>query len=297
MEEKIKQEDRMQDGGVQGELPQKEHGYYISKKPVPDAKQTRKLRGISSSTLKLIAVISMVIDHTAAGVLGRLLSARGIGDLDVNDFAAVNLWIEQNMTLFTAYNIMRMIGRIAFPIYCFLLIEGFERTRSRTKYALRLLLFAAISELPFDLMFNGQLLEFGYQNVFFTLFFGVVVMMGFQWVQEHMSSKLVQMLLCAVVAVAGMGAAQLVYTDYAAIGVLCIIVMYLFRKKKINQILAGCVVFCWEITAPLAFVPVAFYNGKRGWKLKYFFYLVYPVHLLLLYLLCMGLGIAAYAPM
>ena len=57
MEEKIKQDDRMQDGGVQGEMPQKEHGYYIGKKPVPDAKQTRKLRGISGSTLKLIAEI------------------------------------------------------------------------------------------------------------------------------------------------------------------------------------------------------------------------------------------------
>ncbi len=261
------------------------------------AAQTRKLRGISGSTLKLIAVITMIIDHVAAGILIRYLFRNGIHDLDINNMSAVNQWMDQNAALYSTYNVMRLIGRIAFPIYCFLLVQGFEYTHNRLKYAARLLMFAAISEIPFDLLFKGQILEFGYQNVFFTLFFGLAVMMGLRWVEENLGGRMFTPLLYLIVIAAGMAAAQLAKTDYAAIGVLCIVVTYLFRKKKIWQIVSGCIVFSWELTAPLAYIPIAFYNGKRGWKLKYFFYLVYPVHLFVLYLICMGLGIDSYPAM
>lgn len=261
------------------------------------AAQTRKLRGISGSTLKLIAVITMIIDHVAAGILIRYLFRNGIHDLDINNMSAVNQWMDQNAALFSTYNAMRLIGRIAFPIYCFLLVQGFEYTHNRLKYAARLLMFAAISEIPFDLLFKGQILEFGYQNVFFTLFFGLAVMMGLRWVEENLGGRMFTPLLYLIVIAAGMAAAQLAKTDYAAIGILCIVVTYLFRKKKIWQIVSGCIVFSWELTAPLAYIPIAFYNGKRGWKLKYFFYLVYPVHLFVLYLICMGLGIDSYPAM
>ena len=268
-----------------------------TKQPLTAQARKGKLRGFSGSTLKLIAVITMIIDHTAAGVLGRYLFMSGIGSLDINNMAVSDQWMDQNAALYGAYNIMRMIGRIAFPIYCFLLVQGFEYTHNRLKYAARLLLFAAISELPFDLLFKGQILEFSYQNVFFTLFFGLAVMMGLRWIEENLGGRMFTPLLYLIVIAAGMAAAQLAKTDYAAIGVLCIVVTYLFRKKKIWQIVSGCIVFSWELTAPLAYIPIAFYNGKRGWKLKYFFYLVYPVHLLLLYLLCMGLGVASYPAM
>lgn len=275
MEEKLSQEVNMQ-------------------KDVP----ARAKRGISGSTLKIIAVVSMVIDHTAAGILGRFLYSSGLGSLDAGNLSQVQEWLAGNAQLFTIYNVMRMIGRIAFPIYCFLLVEGFEHTRDRMKYAARLLLFAAVSELPFDLLFKGSILEFSYQNVFFTLFFGVVVMMGIQTVGERFYGKpVVSAVLTWTVIAAGMAAAQFANTDYAAIGVFCIVVIYLCRKKKVWQIIAGCIVFSWEITAPLAFVPIGFYNGRRGWKLKYFFYLVYPVHLLILYLICMALGVASYPAM
>ena len=197
------------------------------------AAQTRKLRGISGSTLKLIAVITMIIDHVAAGILIRYLFRNGIHDLDINNMSAVNQWMDQNAALFSTYNAMRLIGRIAFPIYCFLLVQGFEYTHNRLKYAARLLMFAAISEIPFDLLFKGQILEFGYQNVFFTLFFGLAVMMGLRWVEENLGGRMFTPLLYLIVIAAGMAAAQLAKTDYAAIGVLCIVVTYLFRKKKI----------------------------------------------------------------
>lgn len=104
----------------------------------------------------------MLIDHIGAGVLGRLLVVRGM-----NEAADLNAWIDANSTLVITYQMMRFVGRLAFPIFCFLLIEGFEHTHDVKKYALRLLSFCLVSEIPFDLLFNGKILEFGYQNVIF----------------------------------------------------------------------------------------------------------------------------------
>lgn len=130
----------------------------------------KERKGISGSTLKIIAIITMLIDHIGAGVLGRLLVVRGM-----NEAADLNAWIDANSTLVITYQMMRFVGRLAFPIFCFLLIEGFEHTHDVKKYALRLLSFCLVSEIPFDLLFNGKILESGYQNVFFTLFIGLML--------------------------------------------------------------------------------------------------------------------------
>ena len=209
-------------------------------------------KGLSGSTLKLIAIITMLIDHIGAAVIARLLIAGQGSEM-----------------LYKIYYAMRAVGRVAFPIFCFLLVEGFFYTGSRKKYALRLFGFALLSEIPFDLAFSGKILEFGYQNVFFTLL--VIITFG------------------------GMGAAYLLHTDYDAKGVLAILVFYMTRQMRGLQIVAGCLAFCWELPAIVAFIPIAFYNGKRGWNIKYLFYAFYPVHLLVLYLICVGMGTAQIA--
>jgi hypothetical protein len=92
-----------------------------------------------------------------------------------------------------------------------------------------------------------------------------------------------------------MGIAELMSTDYGALGVFCILALYLYRDHRIWQVVAGCLAFCWwEPPALLAFVPIFLYNGKRGMSLKYFFYAFYPVHLLAIYLACVLLGIAGW---
>lgn len=235
-------------------------------------------KGVSGSTLKLIAIITMLIDHTAAVVLARILLQGRTSDAYAY--------------LYVIYIIMRNIGRIAFPIFCFLLVEGFMHTRDRKKYAMRLGLFALISEIPFDLAFSGKILEFGYQNVFFTLFLGLLTMMAFEWINHREElNRMLKIVCCMAAILGGMGAAHLLQTDYAARGVLCIMALYLFSWNRGYQIVAGALAFFWwELPALLAFVPIYFYNGKRGWNLKYIFYLFYPLHLLILYAVCCVMG-------
>lgn len=267
-----------------------------------NTKETKvRKRGLSGSTLKLIAITAMLIDHIGAVVLGRYLSAAGFMDIAMGgDMNAMVSWLEQYGGLYQTYSIMRMIGRIAFPIFCFLLIEGFQRTRNKWKYARRLGIFALISEIPFDLALFGRPFELSYQNVFFTLLFGLIVMMAFegiskkQWVKSGGGNTVIRILCCLAVLVSFCVIAVVINSDYNAIGVISIVILYLFRKSKPLMITAGCLTFLWEITAPLAFVPIGFYNGKRGMKLKYVFYLFYPVHLFVLYLVCVCLGTAGY---
>ena len=256
---------------------------------------------ISGSTLKMIAVITMFIDHLAAGVLGRYLNAAGWGNLDWSNMDAYNQWMEQNAALFDEYSMMRNIGRVAFPIYCFLLAEGLIHTKNLRKYTGRMLVFAFLSEIPFDLLFRGKWMAFEYQNVFFTLFFGVLAMAVMDWIirqqRLHVAARAV---LCCAAAAACMAAADAMHTDYGSRGVICIVIICLLRNARELQIAAGACSFLFflnEMAAPFAFLSIAAYNGKRGWKLKYFFYLFYPVHLLLLYLLSMALGVSSYSPM
>lgn len=246
-------------------------------------------KGLNGSVLKLIAVFTMLIDHIAAAWLLRAMYA-GPTVLD----NALVTWLFRTGHIMEIYNGMRTIGRIAFPIYCFLLVEGFEHTKNWKKYAQRLGLFALISEIPFDLAFHSTYLNMEYQNVFFTLLIGLLTIVIYHRVEMQESvNYLARYVLQMGVLLVGMGVAELLGTDYGAKGILCIMVLYIFREKRIYQVVAGCFSFCWwELPAVIAFVPIALYNGERGWKLKYFFYLFYPLHLLLIYIVCVAMGMA-----
>ena len=146
----------------------------------------QKYSRINGSTLKLIALISMLTDHTAAVIFPYLMIKYEVYTLDFSmDYASMALSQGGAGWLYILYQIMRRgIGRLAFPIYCFLLIEGFERTHSRAKYAFRLFLFALISEVPFDLAFHGYRVYLYYQNVFFTLLLGLLMMWAMKELEE-----------------------------------------------------------------------------------------------------------------
>jgi len=238
--------------------------------------ETQGKIGIAGSTLKLIAIVTMLIDHIAAVVLERII-ANYAGDAK---------------TLNTIYYIMRGIGRIAFPIFCFLLVEGFLHTRNVWKYALRLAIFALVSEIPFDLALHATPFYKNYQNVFFTLLIGLLVLIGLKYTTELINDNNAILIYFTKIAIiiAGMVAADLLKTDYSDLGVMTIIVMYLLRKNQAASMLAGCTVLTifnyFELPAFLAVIPAWLYNGKRGLKLKYVFYVFYPAHLFILYLIC-----------
>ena len=240
---------------------------------------------ISGSTLKLIALVSMLIDHTAAVLFPYLMLEHEVYYFDFSMEYAVSAIQESPAGwLYVFYQIMRrLLGRLAFPIYCFLLVEGFERTRSRAKYGFRLFLFALVSEIPFDLAFNGRVMYTHYQNVFFTLLLGFLMMWMFQMLEEHVKQPILKWTGCGLAFLVMAFLSEAAYCDYGAYGIIAIALLYLFRKNRREQIIAGIAAFLWEVTAPLAFFFVALYNGRRGLKLKYIFYLFYPAHLLILY--------------
>lgn len=228
--------------------------------------------GLSGSTLKLIAMLSMLIDHFGAVIVGPYTDSV----LETAGYEAVRRLTE-------CYDLLRDIGRFAFPIFCFLLIEGFLHTGNVWRYAGRLLLFAVISEVPFDLAFRDGIFDIGSQNVFFTLLIGLLMLIGLKAIKDRIQLPMfVKALLSLLTIAASMLAAYYLKTDYSFIGVFSIAVIYLFKRNRIGQAIAGAVSFCWELPAPLAFIPVYLYNGKRGWKMKYIFYLFYPLHLLIL---------------
>ncbi len=323
------------------------------------AAASAKQKGISGSTIKLIAVAAMLIDHIAATILMRQIMERGFMDVAASDnLSNIMEWLTENGVLFYGNQLMRMIGRLGFPIFCFLLVEGFQRTRNVKRYALRLAAFALLSEIPFDLATKGELFYMGYQNVYFTLLLGLLALWGINWLGQHelpgavrvisnvtgilMPGVYLMALTCNmfkgdlkslfVTGVAGalaaavalliyravrgeqraqlfcaeltvltfcMCAAEALMTDYAGMGVLTIGVMYFFRRKKVLSMLAGCIVLTImsfsEITAFFALIPIALYNGSRGVKMKYFFYAFYPVHLALLYIICVWMGLGQVA--
>lgn len=261
----------------------------------------RKKKGLSGSTLKLVAIATMFIDHFAAIIFDRYLIAAGLLNLNQE-----TILLPENRNLLIIYvidRIMRLIGRLGFPLFCFLLIEGYYHTRSKVKYGMRLAMFALISEIPFDLGFMSHVLEFTYQNVFFTLFFGFVAIWGIDtfcaWVGKKIEGK-IKLLPCilgtVLITAAGAVIAELLRTDYASIGVITIVLMYLLHQKSYaGSIALGCLALTAKMNVEItsfATVPlVAMYNGTRGLKLKYFFYLFYPVHILLLAVVCMLMGI------
>ena len=165
-------------------------------------------------TLKILALISMLIDHTGAA-------------------------------LFPELEWMRWVGRMAFPIYCFLLTEGALHTKDIRRYLLRLLIFAAVSEVPFDLaLMHGRLPYLKHQNVFFTLAIGVLMI----WICEYIRMRLPESyagLFCVAVMIAAAGLAELLEVDYHARGILMIGALYLFRPWPWMKYLAAGYILFW----------------------------------------------------
>lgn len=231
--------------------------------------------GLSGSALKVIAITTMFLDHIGAAILESpvVWAALGSGDEIDPFFNSPDLALCRDVDI-----VLRLIGRIAFPIFCFLLVEGFLHTQSLRRYMGRMAAFALLSEVPYDLAFYEGWFDPGGQNVYFTLLLGLLAMAAVR----YLLPKSAFLALGAAVGCALL--AQLLRTDYGAFGVAFILLLYVLRDREPARTAAGCLALCWEVTAPLAFVPIRRYNGRRGHLGgKWFFYGFYPAHILLLW--------------
>lgn len=211
---------------------------------------------LDGTVLKLIACLSMFIDHLGAVCFSGMMG-------------------------------FRIIGRLAFPIYCFLLVEGAVHTHNMKKYILRMGIFALISEVPFDLAFYHRLVYTGHQNVFFTLGLGLLAI----WFLEHPIEQLdiPDVLYKLLVIIAAGLIAEFFNTDYGFTGIAVICIFYYLRgQPQLKYPIAAILLAAMggvEVYAVLALIPILLYNGQRGRQTKdmqYGFYIFYPAHLLLI---------------
>lgn len=253
-------------------------------------------RGILTGVvLKNIACFTMFIDHFFAILVFNYMTLHPVN----------GAWDPQ---IEKVYHIGRDIGRISFVLFTYLIVEGFLHTGSRARYLLRLFLFALLSEIPFDLAFSGEVADWSGQNIYWTLFLGVLMLTVWEYLGQYHGDGI--LIIRLAVLILSCVTAFLCAMDYRFMGILLIFAFYRTRGKPlVLQILAaGLVMFfgTWgsnciryagtytmiyllrfslrELYGLFAFALIALYNGERGRQLpKSFYYGFYPLHLLFLY--------------
>lgn len=257
--------------------------------------KTQRKYGVSGAVLKNTAYVTMLVDHFFAVLFLNYMRLHPVD----------GKWDPQ---LEPIYRAGRAVGRISFVLFTFLIVEGFFYTRSRGRFLMRLFLFALLSEIPFDLALSGTAFDWSGQNVYWTLFLGVLVLTLWDYLSHY--GKVLMVAGRLAVLSAGCVTAFLCSTDYRFMGVLLIFTMYWTREKDkgVRFMAAGLVMLfgTWgsnliryadiypadylfqfsmrEMYGLLAFLLIFLYNGEKGRQLpKFFYYGFYPVHLLILF--------------
>lgn len=223
---------------------------------------------LSNFDLKLVAIITMTIDHIGV-VFGTIF-----------------------------YNFLRAIGRLSFPIFAFLLTEGYIHTKSFSKYFLRLLGLAMISEVIYDYFFYGNFIYLKANNIFFTLALGLLTLWfldkGKKLIKKHFKEKIDEVILLPVaylliIIIFGL-LVEFLNFSYGLLGIFIISFFYLFKNNFILTFISISLVTLllgevMQYFSLLSLIFIYFYNKKLGKKCKVFFYLYYPLHILVLGLL------------
>ena len=223
-----------------------------------------KLRIFSGAQLKYIAFLSMLADHVNKALIYPFLSGEGI-----------------LQRISDAFDIL---GRIAFPLFAFFLVEGFFKTGNRKKYLASLLIFGIISEIPFDMALSGVFFELNSNNIMFTLALMLITIWTIDILKEKMQnmskytwypvSFVIVGIMCIISMVTGL--------DYEYHAIMIGYLFYIFYNKRVFAIFLGYLAIFKEVWSLLGFSLILTYNGKRGKQNKLFNYCFYPVHLLIL---------------
>ena len=214
----------------------------------------KKLKILDNTTIKLIAILIMLMDHIT-------------------------------ITFFPEKTIFIKIGEIAFPLFAFLIAEGFHYTKDRKKYFMNLFGFALLSEGCFDLGLYGKI-NWLHQNVLFTMSIAVLLLISYEKIKtcKKFTNDIKIALICAVFSISLL-ISLIMFTDHTLYGVILIFIYYILRDKPLIKFpLAAILLFIvFPYKYALISIPILLlYNGKRGYNIKYFFYAFYPVHLSIL---------------
>ena len=238
--------------------------------------------GFSHNALIIVAMFTMFLDHFAYMIIQN-------GKLFGYDEGLYLSAIAQpeGKKWFTAYTVLRVIGRISFPIYAFLIVEGFRRTSNVFKYILRVFILAIVSEIPFDLMIFNKLhfpTCFAAQNVLFTFVVALLMLTVIRIISSWPS------LFTIFVAILAGIITFFIKSDYWLWGIILTYVLYMFRHDlNLRSLLALIITFMMTVQKYFGFGAASvffmyFYDGTRGYlDLKRFHYLFYPLHMLILY--------------
>ena len=242
---------------------------------------------LSSFGLKRVAVASMVIDHIGSFLIRALMDPYRVdGRLVVNQDSPAAL-----RQLMIGRELCDILGSVAFPIFCFLVVEGFLHTRDRLRYGRQMLWFALLSEIPYNLSHYQSAVSLRLQNVMFTLACAILTLLLISKTEERWrEQKAVRWAMTAASVAAGMTMAYIIRGEYVFMGPLAAALVYLLRDKgrlRIAGLAPLLVVSPWTALA----VPfLLLYNGERGRGSKWFFYLFYPAHFLVFAALAVVIG-------
>lgn len=221
----------------------------------------KKLKGINGAQLKYIAFASMFIDHFNKAIITPFLTGTG------------------PMVIITT--IFDILGRIAFPIFAFMVVEGFFKTKSRWSYLRNLLIFALISEIPYDMFQSAEFVNTWSQNILWGLALGLFTIMVIDKLKEKIKKRPLWIFVSLLIVALSSLCSMLISSDYEYYAIIIIYLYYIFYDKRLVASGLGYLVIIKEIYAILGFATVLFYNGEKGKQNKIFNYLFYPVHLLI----------------
>lgn len=221
----------------------------------------KNMKGINGAQLKYIAFASMFIDHFNKAIITPFLTGTG--------------------PLVVITTIFDILGRIAFPIFAFMIVEGFFKTKSRWSYLRNLLIFAVISEIPYDMFQSAEFVNTWSQNILWGLALGLFTIMVIDKLKAYIKKRPLWVFVSLlIIALSSLGS-MLISSDYEYYAIIIIYLYYLFYDKRLVASGLGYLVIIKEIYAILGFATVLLYNGEKGKQNKIFNYLFYPVHLLI----------------
>lgn len=227
----------------------------------------------NGAQLKYIAFLSMLLDHVNNAMITPYLDGKGL--------------------LLHVSNVLSILGRVAFPLFMFFLVEGFFKTHSRKKYLINLLIFGVLSEVPFDLFTSRELFNNNWNNMMFTLALSLATI----WIVDEMKGRLAKKSKtlwygASVLVVAVMCAVAMFFSlDYDYHAIIVAYLFYLFYEKPLYGAALGYLSIIKELYSVLGFAATLTYNGERGKQYKWLNYAFYPVHILILGLLRVALKI------